>query len=167
MGYKEHKEQSPASVNCYAITVSDTRTEETDESGKIIKEYITTSGHNLTGCKICHDDYEDIVNAVTEVLADTVTNVIIINGGTGIAKRDVTIEAVKSLIEKELVGFGEIFRHLSYMDIGSPAIMSRAIAGVSRNKIIIAVPGSKGAVKLAMDKLILPEMAHMVREITK
>lgn len=165
MGHKEHKNQAPKSVNCYVITVSDTRNEENDESGKIIKELLLKSSHNIVGYKICKDDCNLLHQLIMDILSNEKAEAVIINGGTGIGKRDITVEVIKSLLNKELNGFGEIFRYLTYQEIGSSAIMSRAIAGVAKDKIVISLPGSKGAVTLGMNKLILPELGHMIREI--
>ena len=126
------------------------------------------ANHNVVARKIVIDDYDEIRNAMIPWCNDTSIDVIISTGGTGIAKRDVTIEAANSLYEKHIPGFGEIFRYLSYAeDIGTKAMASRAEAGVNNNTLIFSVPGSVGAVTLAMSKLIIPEMAHLVREITK
>jgi len=165
MGHKEHKNSAPKSVNCYILTVSDTRTPETDESGKLIKELLINSSHKITGYKICKDDCDLLHSLLINILSSEETEAVIINGGTGIGERDITIEVIKKLFDKELTGFGEIFRYLSYLEIGASAIMSRASAGVAKNKIIISLPGSKGAVTLGMNKLILPELGHMIREI--
>ncbi|MDL4842029.1 MogA/MoaB family molybdenum cofactor biosynthesis protein [Aquibacillus rhizosphaerae] len=150
------------------MTVSDTRTEATDKSGQLIKELLLESGHQVKSYQIVRDDISEINTAVTHGINENAIDAVIINGGTGIAKRDVTIEAVRTLLDKELPGFGEIFRYLSYeLDIGSAAIMSRALAGVARETALFSIPGSSGAVKLAMEKLILPEMGHIVMELRK
>ncbi|SDO11510.1 MogA/MoaB family molybdenum cofactor biosynthesis protein [Alkalicoccus daliensis] len=168
MSVEEHKAEAPNEVRCKIITVSDTRTEENDKSGKLIQEYLKEAGHVVTDSAIVPDDQEAIRAAIKSGLADKSIDAVLLNGGTGIADRDVTIETVKELLEKELVGFGEIFRMLSYTDdIGSAAILSRAIAGTSQHTAVFAMPGSSGAVKLAMGRLIQPELAHVVREIRK
>jgi molybdenum cofactor biosynthesis protein B len=164
----EHKLEAPHSVNCKVITISDTRNEETDKSGKLIKMLLEESGHKVVDYEIVKDEKTLIRSSVLKGCETREIDVVLTNGGTGIAKRDVTIEAVQSIIEKEILGFGELFRLLSYQeDIGSAAILSRAIAGVSMNTAVFAMPGSSGAVKLAMEKLILPELGHVVREIRK
>ncbi len=164
----EHKLEAPHSVKCKVITISDTRTEETDKSGKLIMKLLEEHGHHVAGYEIVKDEKILIRSSVLKGCEARGIDVVLTNGGTGIAKRDVTIEAVQSIIEKEIPGFGEIFRILSYTeDIGSAAILSRAIAGVSMNTAVFAMPGSSGAVKLAMEKLIIPELGHVIREIRK
>ncbi len=167
MGYEEHKKHAHGPVNCAVITVSSTRSHEEDTSGKEIMSLLEAKGHTVAGYNIIKDDIPMIQTQVEGSLNDRGVQAIIINGGTGIGGKDVTIEAVKPFLEKELVGFGELFRHLSYKEIGSPAIMSRALAGVASGKIIICLPGSTNACKLAMENLILPELGHMVHEIGK
>lgn len=150
------------------ITVSDTRTEESDKSGKLMKDLLVEKGHKIVRYEIVKDEQLPIKEAILRGCEDTEVDAILLNGGTGIAKRDVTIETVQEIIEKEIIGFGELFRMLSYTeDIGSAAILSRAIAGVAMNTAIFSTPGSSGAVKLAMNKLILPELAHVIREVRK
>jgi len=169
MAVEDHKRESPSSVRCMVLTISDTRNTDTDKSGKIIIEKLTEkSQHRVNEYKIVKDDQKRIAEAVKQGLTDPDIDVVLLNGGTGIAERDVTIEAVQALITKEIPGFGELFRMLSYNeDIGSAALLSRATAGVSEKTAIFSMPGSSGAVKLAMDRLILPEISHVVREINK
>jgi len=168
MSVLEHKREAPYRVNCAIITVSDTRTVENDKSGKLISTLLEENGHQISFYKIVKDDGTSIEAAIEEAAGVEQVNVILMTGGTGISKRDVTIETVSALFEKEIVGFGELFRMLSYMeDIGSAAIMSRACAGTFRNKAVFVMPGSSGAVKLAMEKLILKEIGHVVRELNK
>jgi molybdenum cofactor biosynthesis protein B len=168
MSVEEHKQKAPRSVQSMVITVSDTRTAETDKSGQLINSLLQAEGHQIADYVIVADEKEQITEAIRKGLDHPSVQVILINGGTGIAARDVTYETVAALLEKEMPGFGEIFRHLSYTeDIGSAAILSRAIAGTVRDKAIFAMPGSSKAVKLAMTKLILPELGHIVRELHK
>lgn len=168
MSVMEHKHLAPNTVNCMIVTISDTRSMETDKSGKLMIDELETAGHRIVDYSVIADEKQEIVKKILEGTASSSIDVILTNGGTGIADRDVTIEAVQSLISKEIPGFGELFRMLSYTeDIGSAAILSRAIAGVRDKTAIFSTPGSSGAVRLAMDKLILPEMAHIVREIQK
>lgn len=168
MGTLEHKKEAPRSVTCKIITVSDTRTKEDDKSGKLMIQLLEEAGHKIGDYVIVKDEAEPIREEILKGAADENIDVIITNGGTGIAKRDVTIETVQSLVDKELPGFGELFRMLSYQeDIGPAAFLSRATAGVVNNTVIFSTPGSSGAVKLAMNKLILPEIGHAVREIRK
>jgi molybdenum cofactor biosynthesis protein B len=164
MSVHEHKERAKRSVRCFIVTVSDTRDESTDTSGQAIKSYLTDDGHQIGGYRIVKDEPAHIEAVLAEALSDDI-DAVIVNGGTGIAPRDGTFEIVNRLFEKRLDGFGEVFRYLSYLDIGSAAIMSRASAGTARGKILISLPGSKGAVTLAMEKLILPEIRHMVSQL--
>lgn len=168
MDYKQHIIHTPDSLRCAVITVSDTRTKETDKSGQRIISLLKEQDHEVRFYKIVTDDETSIREAVVEAAAQPDIDAVITNGGTGIAKRDVTIETVKPLLEKEIVGFGELFRMLSYTeDIGSGAMLSRAVAGVREQKIIFSLPGSTGAVTLGMNKLILPELRHVISEIRK
>jgi len=165
---EDHKNNAPTQVRCKVITVSDTRTVETDKSGQLMVALLEENGHIISEYEIVKDEQELIQNAIVQGCRNEHIDAILCNGGTGIAKRDVTIETVRELIEKEIPGFGELFRMLSYTeDIGSAAILSRAIAGVAFDTAIFSTPGSRGAVNLAMTKLILPELGHVVSEIQK
>ena len=165
MSVHEHKEKGKKSVRCFVITVSDTRDEATDTSGQTIKSLLTGEGHQTAGYRIVKDEPAQIEALLNDALAQPDADAVIVNGGTGIAPRDGTYEVVSRFLEKKLDGFGEIFRYLSYLDIGSAAIMSRAAAGTARGKVLISLPGSKGAVTLAMAKLILREIRHMVSQL--
>ncbi|MBB5324488.1 molybdenum cofactor biosynthesis protein B [Anoxybacillus tepidamans] len=168
MSVNEHKKEAPRVIRCKVITVSDTRTKETDKSGKLMMQLLQEAGHEIVDYEIVKDEKDDIRAAIVRGCDHPEIDVVLTNGGTGIAKRDVTIETVQAMIEKEIVGFGELFRMLSYTeDIGSAAMLSRAIAGVANDTAIFSTPGSTGAVRLAMTKLILPELRHVVREIRK
>jgi molybdopterin adenylyltransferase len=149
------------------VTCSDTRTAETDTSGAAIIDLLKSRGHRMIAYHVIKDEPTRITDLISQGAHNPDVQAIIINGGTGISRRDTTFEAVDGLLEKRLDGFGEIFRYLSFKDIGSAAIMSRASAGLYQNRIIISIPGSEKAVRLAMDKLILNELGHMVREMTK
>ncbi len=165
---QEHRKASTKKVTCKVITVSDTRTKETDKSGELLMELLHQAGHEVADYEIVKDEITLINSSLKRAVHNDDIQAVLLNGGTGISKRDVTIEAVKAILDKELVGFGEIFRFLSYRDdIGSAAILSRAIAGVSHNTIIFSMPGSSGAVKLAMEQLIIPEIGHIANELTK
>jgi molybdenum cofactor biosynthesis protein B len=163
----EHKATSPKSVGCYVVTVSDTRTEETDTGGRAIVELLTAGGHRVVGRALVRDDPEQLRDAIGRQLANPDVQVIITTGGTGITSRDCTFEAVNSMLWKRLDGFGELFRMLSYEQIGSGAMMSRALAGIVAGRIIVSLPGSEGAVRLALEKLLVPELGHLVREATR
>ena len=164
MAVHEHKAKAPKKVTFLVVTISDTRSEETDRSGALIKELLTGAGYGLGGYRIVRDEPEQIETLLREALARTEIDVVVLNGGTGISPRDGTYEAVSRVLEKRLDGFGEIFRYLSYLDIGSSAMMSRAVAGIAQGKVIVSLPGSTGAVELAMRKLVLPEVGHMVAQ---
>jgi molybdenum cofactor biosynthesis protein B len=153
-------------VACYILTISDSRTLETDKSGNTIADLLLEEGHGITGRAIVTDD-GDAVKAAVKAQLDGHARAIITTGGTGISPRDNTYEAVTSLFEKRLDGFGEIFRMLSYEVIGSAALLSRACAGVANGKVIFVLPGSTPAVKLAMARLVLPELAHIVGELDR
>lgn len=165
MAVHEHKEKAKKSVRCFVVTVSDTRDENTDTSGQTIKQLLAADGHQAAGYRIVKDEPLEIEALLNEALGMGEVDAVIVNGGTGIAPRDGTYEVVSRLLDKKLDGFGEIFRYLSYLDIGSAAIMSRAAAGTARGKVLISLPGSQGAVTLAMEKLILPELRHMVSQL--
>lgn len=163
-----HKQAAPNIVNCKIITISDTRTKEVDKSGKLMHTYLEENNHQINAYEIVKDEQNEIKKAIEQGLQQVDIDAILLNGGTGIAKRDVTIEVVEGMFDKKIPGFGEIFRMLSYQeDIGSAAILSRATAGVIQNKAVFATPGSSGAVKLAMERLIIPELGHVMREIQK
>lgn len=156
------------SVSCMVITVSDTRTKKTDKSGKWMTELLEAAGHRVEEAVIVHDDKTSIEKKVRQGVQTKDIDVVLTNGGTGISNRDVTIETIQGMLDKEMTGFGELFRMLSYQeDIGSAAILSRAIAGTIKQTAVFATPGSSGAVKLAMSKLIIPELSHIVHEIQK
>ncbi|HMD35457.1 MAG TPA: molybdenum cofactor biosynthesis protein B [Vicinamibacterales bacterium] len=167
MSHVEHRRQAPASVGCFVLTVSDTRTAATDGGGDAIAALLEAAGHRVTGRAIVKDDPALVRDAVTRQLANADVQAIITTGGTGITSRDTTYEAISALLQKKLDGFGEIFRMLSYQDIGSAAIMSRACAGLAAGRIVITLPGSEKAVRLACEKLIVPELAHMVQQASK
>ena len=167
MGHHEHKHHAAKHVSCMVITVSDTRTEETDTSGKLIVKLLEQQGHSVVRKEIVPDEPEAIQTLLREGIASEAVQIIICNGGTGISVRDRSYEAVEHLLDKRLDGFGELFRSLSYQDIGSAAMMSRAVAGIAEDTVIFSTPGSKGAVGLAMEKLILPELGHLVWELRK
>ena len=162
MAVTEHKDKAHRTVRCAVITASDTRTVDTDTSGKNIKDLLTAQQHVVTSYQILKDEPTQISAAVRTLLDQSGVDAVIINGGTGIAPRDTTFEAIRGILEKEISGFGELFRMLSYQDIGSAAMMTRATAGVAKGKIIISLPGSTGAVELGMTKLVLPELGHML-----
>jgi molybdenum cofactor biosynthesis protein B len=163
----EHKQQAPRSIRCYVLTVSDTRTEATDTSGRAIVDLLRGAGHHVTGHAIVKDDAALVRDAITRQLASADVDVVFTTGGTGITSRDSTYEAVNALLEKRLEGFGELFRMLSFEQIGPAAMMSRASAGLASGHIVVSLPGSEAAVRLAMERLLLPELGHLVQQATR
>jgi molybdopterin adenylyltransferase len=165
--HEEHKAHAPHTVTCVVITCSDTRTAQTDTSGQLMMRLLKEHAHDVAGYHVVKDEPAQIRGLLEEAAANEAVQAILVNGGTGISTRDSTFEAVDALLEKRLVGFGEIFRYLTYKDIGSPAIMTRATAGIFRGRIVFSTPGSEGAVRLAMESLILPELGHIIQQLTK
>lgn len=164
---EEHRAAAPAGVGFAVLTVSDTRTREDDASGRLIREHLDFRGHGMKAYEIVPDEGERIQAVLDRWLADASINAIIVNGGTGIAGRDVTYPIISALIEKQMPGFGEIFRMLSWQEVGAASMLSRATAGVCRDTVIFSLPGSVNAVRLALEKLIGPELGHVVLEIKK
>ena len=162
-----HKAAAPSRVGCYVITVSDTRTEDTDTGGAAIVDLLAKAGHQIAGRTIVKDDAEQLRDCISRQLANPDVQVIVTTGGTGITSRDCTYEAVSAMLWKRLDGFGELFRMLSYQDIGAAAMMSRAIAGTVAGRVVVSLPGSEAAVRLAVEKLLLPEIGHLVREASR
>jgi len=155
----EHHRHGHHSLKVGVLTASDSRGAETDESGRLIRDLLTAAGHRVEYYEVVPDDPGRIRKTVLDKLQTL--DAIIVNGGTGIAARDSTIEAVRGLLDKELEGFGELFRYLSYQEIGSAAFLSRALAGIAGGKIVASLPGSPAACRLAMEKLLIPELGHM------
>jgi molybdenum cofactor biosynthesis protein B len=160
MAVHEHHARANRHARCAVVTVSDTRTDATDRSGARLKQLLTESGHEVVHYAIVPDDPSQIRAVLAPVFADPRIEAVFLTGGTGIAPRDTTFEAVRTLFEKEIEGFGELFRMLSYSDIGPAAMLSRATAGIAAGKVLFSMPGSTGAVELAMEKLVLPELGH-------
>ena len=163
----KHREASPERVRVAVLTISDTRTPETDTGGNAIVELMRKAGHEVSRREIVEDDAPRIEMVLQEFLADASVDAVITTGGTGISARDTTYEVVSRLIDKKLDGFGELFRMLSYEEIGAAAILSRAVAGASGSKFVACLPGSTNAVRLAMEKLLVPEIPHVVFELRK
>jgi molybdenum cofactor biosynthesis protein B len=164
MSQAEHKAHAPTAVRCFVLTVSDTRTDATDTSGRAIAELLTASGHVVSGRGLVKDDPDAVRDALQRQLAGTGSQAIITTGGTGITSRDSTYEVVSRLLEKRLDGFGELFRMLSFEQIGAAAMMSRACAGIASGHIVVSLPGSEAAVRLAMERLVIPELGHLVQQ---
>jgi molybdenum cofactor biosynthesis protein B len=170
MGHQEHEQraqaEAPQSIRCGVITISDTRTPETDTSGAAIRAVLEAAGHTVTRYQLVKDE-PDAIAALVRELSGTGCQVILTNGGTGIARRDSTFESIDALIEKRLPGFGELFRMLSYADIGPAAMLSRATAGTIGGTLVFCMPGSTGAVRLAMEQLIIPQLPHLIWETVR
>lgn len=163
---ESHREEAPESVRCFLLTVSDTRTLETDRGGALIEELLTQAGHQVVARQIVRDEIESIRGTIEqEAVGVGEPEVVLVTGGSGIGPRDVTPEALRPLLTKELPGFGEVFRVLSFEEVGAATMLSRAFAGVMGRTLIFVLPGSTNAVRLAMEKLILPELGHLVREV--
>lgn len=155
-------------VRCAVIVVSDTRTAETDESGPLARRLIEGAGHTVAHSALMPNGEDAVRTAVDELLARDDIDAVILSGGTGLGTRDRTVEAVRPLLERELPGFGELFRWLSFRDqIGTAAILSRALAGTARGKLVVSLPGSKAAVELALSHVLLPELRHVIHEIRR
>lgn len=163
----EHDLKQHVKANFAVVIVSDTRDEKTDESGKIAKQLITSAGHQALSYKIIRNDKALIQTTIKEILQNPKINVIVTSGGTGISKRDITVDAINELLGKRIEGFGELLRKLSYEEIGEAAMISRATAGTIDGKLVFCLPGSKNAVKLALSKLILPGLGHVLREANR
>ncbi|MCE9590802.1 MAG: MogA/MoaB family molybdenum cofactor biosynthesis protein [Planctomycetes bacterium] len=165
MSTAEHREKAKSqSALCAVLTISDTRTEADDGGGKIIREALAAAGHAVKAYRIVKDEPAQIDAALRAWLGDASIHAILCTGGTGIARRDTTIEVVERLLDKKLDGFGELFRMLSWEQVGAAAMLSRAVAGLAGETLIFAMPGSTNAVRLAMEKLIAPELSHLVWE---
>ena len=161
----KHRESAPETVRVAILTISDTRTPETDTGGDIAEELLEDAGQEVVGRRIVRDEVAGIRNNLVDILARSDVDAVITTGGTGISARDTTYEVVERMVEKRLDGFGEIFRMLSYEEIGAAAIMSRALAGSVGSKFVASLPGSRNAVRLAVEKLLVPELAHIVFEL--
>jgi len=167
MSHLDHRASAPASVRCAVVTVSDTRTLDTDSSGHAIIELLRGAGHEVVDRRLLRDDPAAVRDAVADLIEQPDVQAVITTGGTGVALRDGTVEAVDGLLSRKLEGFGELFRMLSFAEIGAAAMLSRACAGTARDTVVFVLPGSEAAVRLAMTRLILPELGHVVREATR
>jgi len=162
-----HRQAAPEDVPSAVITVSDTRDLQTDTGGRLVEEMLIAAGRTVTGRRIVKDDPAAIRDALAAAIADPRVRAVVFTGGTGVAPRDVTPDTLEPELERVIPGFGELFRMLSYEDIGSAALLSRALAGLRGGKVVFVIPGSRGAVRLAMEKLILPELGHLAGEARK
>jgi len=163
----EHKATAPRSIGCFVLTISDSKTEATDTSGQLIRELLTGAGHTVVGHAIVRDEPTQVTGLIRKGCADAAVEAFILTGGTGVTSRDSTYEAVEVLLDKRLAGFGELFRMLSYQEIGAAAMMSRAQGGVVQGRALFSLPGSPNACRLALEKLILPELGHVLREVRR
>lgn len=164
MSATEHRQHSPSSISVQVVTISDTRSLDTDASGRLIVELLEGAGHRVAGRTILRDEPDEVRATVATLTSEALVDVVITTGGTGITTRDGTFEAVDGLLTKRLPGFGELFRALSYQQIGAAAMLSRATAGLVDRTVVIVLPGSQHAVRLALEELVLPEIGHLVRE---
>src|SRR5580765_6266017 len=167
MSVEQHRAHGKRVVTCAILTVSDSRTHETDTSGALTRELLVAAGHSVTTQTILPDEPARVRAHVEALLAREDVDAVLVNGGTGLAPRDTTYEALDGLLEKRLDGFGELFRVLSYEQIGAAAMLSRACAGLAKGRIIVSLPGSENAVRLAMEKLIIPELGHLVQQASR
>lgn len=168
MGSSEHRRlaESQGQIPFAIVTVSDSRTAETDTSGILMRELAQGAGHTVVDYRIVRDEPEEVLRALQE-FAQGEARIIVFNGGTGISQRDRTYDVIARMLEKTLPGFGEIFRMLSYSEVGAAAMLSRATAGVYQGKVIVSLPGSPNGVRLGMEKLILPEAQHLAWELVR
>ncbi len=164
---REHKAHAPSAVGCFVLTISDTKTPETDTGGALIRELLEKAGHRVAGSAIVRDEPADVERVVRAACADAAVQAVVLTGGTGITSRDSTFEAVERLLDKRLPGFGELFRMLSYQEIGGAAMLSRAQMGIHARRIVVSLPGSPNACRLALEKLLIPELPHLVREVSR
>lgn len=164
---QKHRESAPETVRVAILTISDTRTPDTDTGGDVAEELLSGAGHEVVARDIVRDEVSSIRTNLVDLLARSDVDAVVTTGGTGISARDTTYEVVDRMVEKKIDGFGEIFRMLSYEEIGAAAVLSRAVAGAVGTKLVASLPGSQGAVRLAVEKLLVPELAHIVFELRK
>jgi molybdenum cofactor biosynthesis protein B len=164
---EEHRRQGPVPITCAVLTISDTRTPATDRSGSLIVQYLESAGHRVADRQILPDEPDRIRPAIAAYAQRGEVQAVLVTGGTGISPRDQTYETVTGMLTKPLLGYGELFRMLSYQDIGAAAMLSRAVGGLVGSMAVLTMPGSTAAVQLAMEKLVLPELVHIVREASK
>lgn len=169
-GTREHRAEAAqlGALRCAVLTVSDSRTEATDESGPLARRLLEAAGHSIAVHALLPNDESRVRSLVSEWLARGDLQAIVITGGTGLGSKDRTVEAVTPLFEKEIPGFGELFRLLSYQEqIGTTAILSRAVAGSAHGAVVVSLPGSKAAVELALTRILIPELPHLLREVRR
>jgi len=164
---REHKATAPKTVGCFVLTVSDTKTAETDTSGKLIRDLLTAAGHRVVDSRIVRDEPAEVARIVRDACTREDVQAVVLTGGTGITSRDSTFEAVEALLDKRLPGFGELFRMLSFQEIGAAAMLSRAQMGLHARRIVASLPGSPNACRLALERLLIPELGHLLREASR
>ncbi len=162
-----HRQDAPVLVPTAVVTVSDTRTAETDTGGALVEELLVHAGHPVVARTIVRDEPRAIESALRELLSRKDVRAVVFTGGTGVAPRDVTPDTIEPLLERVVPGFGELFRMLSFEEIGSAALLSRALAGLAGGRVVFVIPGSRGAVRLALERLVVPELAHLAGEAVK
>ncbi|MGE0537662.1 MAG: molybdenum cofactor biosynthesis protein B [Pirellulales bacterium] len=160
----DHRRDSPATIRCAVVTVSDTRTLETDTGGQTIVDLLAGGGHEVTVREIVPDEPRQLRTLLVQLANRPDIDAVLVTGGTGISQRDRTFETVAELLDKQIPGYGELFRWLSFQEIGAAAMLSRTIGGLLGHTVVLTMPGSPHAVRLAVERLILPELAHLVRE---
>ncbi|MCG8591634.1 MAG: molybdenum cofactor biosynthesis protein MoaB [Proteobacteria bacterium] len=165
--HHHHRREALEAVPTAVVTVSDTRTLETDTGGQLVEELLRAAGHPIAGRQVVADEADAIQAALRKHVENPEVRAVVLTGGTGVAPRDVTPESVAPLLERTIPGFGELFRQLSYAEIGSAALLSRALAGLARGTVVFVLPGSRGAVRLGLEKLVLPELGHLAAEAVK
>ena len=163
----QHRASAPKAAGCFVLTISDTKTPATDTSGALIRELLAAAGHRVVGSAMVPDEPAQVQAVIRGAAEDPAVQAVILTGGTGITSRDSTYEAVETLLDKRLPGFGELFRMLSFDEVGPAAMLSRAQLGVHRRRIVASLPGSPNACRLALEKLLLPELGHLVREVSR
>jgi molybdopterin adenylyltransferase len=163
----EHKATAPKSIGCFVLTISDTKTPDTDTSGGVIRELLASAGHRVVDSAIVRDEPAEVARIVRQACARDAVQAVLMTGGTGVTSRDSTYEAIEALLDKRLPGFGELFRMLSYQEIGPAAMLSRAQMGIHARRIVVSMPGSPNACRLALEKLLIPELPHLVREVSR
>ena len=163
----QHRSYAPDSVRCHVLTVSDSRSLEDDGSGQLIQEFLEAAGHVVAVRRIVRDEPDAIRAELAAAIADDEVDAALLTGGTGVSPRDATVETVQPLLEKTLPGFGELFRMLSFEEVGPASMLSRALAGSAGRTAVFVMPGSLGAVRTAMERLILPELAHLIGQLRR
>lgn len=167
MSVHAHREEAPRRIRFAALTISDTRTLETDESGKLLVELVEFAGHAATARALCRDEPGQVIELVRDACARPDVDAVVLTGGTGLTRRDTTFEALSEIYRPALPGFGELFRMLSFEEIGAASMLSRASAGIVDGKPVFSLPGSRAAVRLGMERLILPEAGHLLAQLAR